>query len=466
MSLSFCVFKLSFCAKRGYRAGVKGHSARIRSASVTAPRRSVLHHARRSVLLLLGFYSIRLHAGIARYAREADWALNDEYIRVGLPPVWWRGDGILSLITNPKDVLALKNFPRVPLVDFSKGWIAESMPAEYRASGQGRPRVYYDNAAIGRMSAAHFLERGFKHIAYLNTGNYWLDVERIPDFRRTIEAGGGQYHELAYHQWFTPGTAEPLRAHQQAHQWLVRTLRQLPKPIGIAVNADSIAGRLLNACDDARVAVPEEVAVLGCDNDPMICDYTLVPLSSVDNDWERIGYEGAKLLDRLMDGQRAPRKPMLIPPKGVVTRLSTNILAVANLKIARAVRFIWENYFHAIGTDEVAAAAGLSRRTLEREFRRHLGRSINEEITDVRIERAKTLLLGTSLKAFEVAQQCGFSDIVHFSRAFHRHTGTRPSRFRRNKLAVPRGKMPGTTRRAARKAAPRTKANNQNQSKT
>jgi AraC-like DNA-binding protein len=176
-------------------------SARVRSASVASPRRGALHHARRSVLLLLGFYTAPLHTGIARYTREADWALNDEYIRVGLPPVWWRGDGILGLITNPKDVLALKQFPKRPLVDFSKGWISDSMPAEYRASGQGRPRVYYDNAAIGQMSAERFLERGFRQYLGRSVKNQITEV-RIERARKMLLETSLKAHEVARHCGF------------------------------------------------------------------------------------------------------------------------------------------------------------------------------------------------------------------------------------------------------------------------
>jgi LacI family transcriptional regulator len=410
--------------------------ARVRSASVSAARHGALHHARRRVLLLLGFYNVRLNTGIVRYGREADWVLDDTYLRMGLPPAWWQGDGILGLITNPRDVLALRHFPKVPLVDLSKGWIADSMPAKYRASGIGRARVCYDNARIGKLAAEHFLERGFKHVAFMNSGNHWLDVERIPPFQQAVEAAGSRYYEIPYYQCLPRSSSGPLRDHQRAHQWLIKALRQLPKPVGIAVSTDNIAPRLLRACDDAGVSVPEEVAVLGCDNDAMVCDYGLVPLSSVDNDWEGLGYEGAKLLDRLMDGKRAPRKPILIPPKGVVTRLSTDILAVPDLKIARAVRFIWAHYSEPIGTPDIAAAAGVNRRKLERDFRAYLGRSVNNELTEMRIARAKNLLLETDLKAYEVAQQCGFSEIGYFSRAFHRLTGSSPSQFRRKQTAT------------------------------
>ena len=265
----------------------------------------------------------------------------------------------------------------------------------------------------------------------MNCGNYWLDVERIPAFREALTAAGAQYHEIEYYKRLSLPCHGSLRDNATMHRWLVKTISQLPKPLGVMVTADDQALRLLRACDEADLSVPEEVAVLGCDNDPLICDNAPVPLSSVDNDWEGLGYEGAKLLDGLMDGKRAPREPILIAPKGVVMRMSTNIMAVPDANAARALRFIWEKHQQPIGTREVAEASGLSRRALERSFRKHIGCSVGEEILKCRIEHAKKLLLETDLKAHEVAEQAGFSGIVHFSQAFNRITGIRPSYFRR-----------------------------------
>ncbi|MGH7991106.1 MAG: substrate-binding domain-containing protein, partial [Limisphaerales bacterium] len=134
--------------------------------------------------------------------------------------------------------------------------------------------------------------------------------------RQTVEAGDGKFYELEYYKCFSRATSRALQDHLKAHRWLVKTLRHLPKPLGVAAASDDVALRVMRACDDAKLYVPEEVAVLGCHNDPLICDYAPVPLSSVDDDLERIGYEGAKLLDRLMDGKPASCKPILIPPKG------------------------------------------------------------------------------------------------------------------------------------------------------
>lgn len=392
-----------------------------------------LRHIRRNVMLLLGMHANQLRSGIVRYAREAAWILDDTYTNTGIVPIWWQGDGLLTLITHPKDALAQRHFPDKPLVDFSKGWIADSMPAKYRAAGINRPRVLYDNALIGRMSADHFVERGFKHIAVFNGGNYWMEQERIPAFRKAVAGAGCQYHEIKYYsqlQW--RGRQRQLSDSASLHKWLVKTLLSLPKPLGVAVANDSLTVRIMRACDDANLSVPEEVAILGCHNDPFICDFTPVPLSSVDDNLDRIGYEGAMLLDQIMAGKRAPRAPILIPPKGIVTRMSTNVLAVADPNIARGVRFIYEHYHeNNIGTPDVAVASGLSRSALDRGFLKHLGRSPAQEILTARIVQAKKLLLETNLKAHEIAARTGFSSIIHFSQAFLRVTGHRPSLFRR-----------------------------------
>ena len=375
-------------------------------------------------MLLLGYNNMPMHLGIARYAHEAGWTLCDQYIRVKEPALWWRGDGIISLITSPKDLRALENYPYkdLPLVDLSKGWIADTMPVEDRASGIGKPRVFYDNTLIGRLGGDHFLQRGYKHIAYLNAGNYWLDQERIPPFRQTVEQNGGVFHEIKF---YLHGNS--------SSDWLTTAIGNLPKPIGIMVTSDDQASRLIQACDKIGVCVPEEIAVLGCDNDPMVCEYSPVSLSSVDTDWDRIGYEGARLLDRIMDGESVLTEPILIPPKGVVTRQSTDILAVPDSSIARALRFIWERFADSIGTSEVAVAVGLNRRKLERGFQFHLHRTVNDEITRVRIDFAKRLLKDTCERTDEIAEKSGYASAASFSNTFFRVTGIRPGEYRRNK---------------------------------
>jgi LacI family transcriptional regulator len=387
-------------------------------------------------MLLLGVYHPQHHQGIARYAREAGWIVDQGHVDgTDEAPVWWRGDGMITLITRPKHYAAFRLMPKVPMVDLSRGWVSNAMPPRLRATGRGRPRVLEDNTAIGRLAAEHFLERGFEHIAFFNFGNWWLETERIPAFRRTVETAGAQYIELPYYRHVARQPTNTVVQERRAHRWLVDAIRGLPKPAGIFAPTDDLALSVLRACGDAGVGTPEEVAVLGCDNSPLVCDFAPVPLSSVDPDLEGQGYEAARLLGRLMDGEPPPKGPILIPPRGVVTRQSTNILAVPHVPTARALRFIWEHYRERIRTPEIAAAAGLSRRGVEHSFRQHLRRSIAEEVSRCRVEHARDLLLTTGMKAWQVAEAAGFSGIVDFSRVFKRVVGLAPHHYRRQHLA-------------------------------
>lgn len=383
----------------------------------------------RRVLLLLGNYYQQNHLGIARFAREARWSLDISHMRTG--EVYQhadRLDGIIGLITHQRDLDTLRRLPKVPLVDISAAWGTEALPDQ---GGRAVPRVLYDNAGIARLAAEHFIGRGFKHIAQLNLGNYYMERERRSVFRATIEGAGRVFHELEYYQWLQQAVLTATgSAEARAMKQLAGMLRKLPKPLAVFTSGDEIGVKVLLVCEEIGLGVPEEVAVLGCHNDPLICEFAPVPLSSVDDNLELQGYEAARLLEQLMDHGPAPDSPVIIPAEGVVTRASTDILAVPHREVARALHFIWQNFTTSIQVDDVANAAGLSRFHLMRLFHTHLGRSINDEITRKRVDRAKELLLQTNLKAWQIAEQCGFSGIVHLSTTFSRIVGQAPSRFR------------------------------------
>jgi LacI family transcriptional regulator len=403
----------------------------------TKPR--IFDRARRArrVFLLLGNYYQQNHYGIARYAKEAHWVLDTSYMRTGqADPLTQRVDGVIGLITRQRDLDTLRKFPRtVPLVDLSAAWGTAALPDQ---SGRRVPRVLYDNAAIARLAAQHFIGRGFVHIALLNRGDYHYERERKVIFHATIQDAGRTFHEIPFHRWVEEARRrKPAGVETRAVRRLAKELLKLPKPLAVFTPSDDIGLRVLHACELTDLRVPEEVAVLGCHNDPLDCNHALVPLSSVDDDLEMQGYEAARLLDRLMNHEPAPAAPIIIPPKGVVTRASTNILAVPHREVAIALRFIWQHYAEPIQTDDVAAAAGLSRYHLMRLFQTHLGRSITDEITHKRIEHAKQLLVETNLKAWQIAEQTGFSSIVHLSTTFSRIVGQAPSHFRVQHLQHP-----------------------------
>jgi LacI family transcriptional regulator len=207
-------------------------------------------------------------------------------------------------------------------------------------------------------------------------------------------------------------------------------VQSLKKPVGVFCATDRYALRLLNVCRVLNVAVPEQVAVLGIDNDPVICGLSFPPLSSIEHNPRRIGYEAADLLARMMAGERSPQKMILVPPSQVVVRQSTGGLAIDDSDVAQAVRFIREHACRQITVDQVAQAVSLSRRALERRFRVCLQRSPKREIARVQMERAKLLLHEPRISVAAVARQAGFASMSHFIKAFHRETGLTPRQFR------------------------------------
>jgi LacI family transcriptional regulator len=186
----------------------------------------------------------------------------------------------------------------------------------------------------------------------------------------------------------------------------------------------------LNICKEMNVAVPEEIAILGRGNDPVICDTVRPTLSSIDLDARRIGFEAAGLLDHMMAGKRADDF-IYIPPKRVVVRQSTDLVAIEDPDVAQAVRIIRESACSDIDVARIAENVGVSRRVLESRFDRYLGRSPKTEIMRVRIETAKMLLAQTDKSSESIARKCGFGSLEYFTRVFHDKVGMKPQAYRK-----------------------------------
>lgn len=382
----------------------------------------------RRVLLLLGANFRQVQDGVMRYARENHWTLDFSYVRQGQLKYTFRLHGIVGLITNPRDIDALKQLPPMPLVNLSAAVSKEKLP-----NREGVPTAYVlpDDKTIGRMAAQYFIGRGFKHIVFYNVGNYWMERARRESFMQTVKESGRVYHELKHYEWEQPFGGEGTFEVQDAIlKRLEKELVKLPKPAGLMAPSDDFAVVILQACEEVGLRVPEEIAVLGCHNLSEVCESAPVSLSSVDDDLELQGYEAARLLDKMIDGDIPPAKPVFLPPRGIVTRTSTDILAVPHVGLARALRFIWEHYTEQIQVNDLADATNLSRRSLARLFQKHLKRSMGEEITRKRIDRAKELLLTSDFKAWQIAEMSGFSSMEHLSKAFTRVVGQPPSVFR------------------------------------
>ena len=275
---------------------------------------------RRRVLLLLEWFEYEIHRGVAAYAQEAHWILEDVGGHMAHIPPAWNGDGIVALLcTHEKSPHAqFVARARRPTVDLT-----------CELTGRRLPRVLPDNEAIGRLGAEHLLSRGFKELAFYHAYDARVESERMAGFRQAVRRAGQSFHHLDL-------ASAPRRYQRGEHRlnYLTDMLRQLPRPLGVMAQYDTRASEVVLACERASLAVPEQVAVVGADNDPITSELGLVPLTSVDTNRFQLGYEGAALLDRLMQGEKPPRKPIRIPPKGIVVRRSSDILAVENIDVA------------------------------------------------------------------------------------------------------------------------------------
>jgi LacI family transcriptional regulator len=379
-----------------------------------------------TVLLALTDTHHGFFKGAARYAQEHGWHVVADMIYTAKIPVGWRGDGILSFIGYRDDLAEFILSSGLPAVEISM------VRNEIQL-----PRVEGDSDMIGRLAAEHFLERGYRNYAWAPLMDDVVNAERYRGFANRLAKGGYTCNLLP--------PADTRHGDPAKHDWvarrklLKRELQLLPKPLAVFSYNDCVAADIIDACQDAGLLVPEAVAVMGVDNDPILCECVRVPLSSVCHDLEGMAYAAAALLDRLMAGKKPPKEMIRVPPTGVVTRRSTDIVAVDNLQVARALRYIRDHYSNPlVGVRDVVAATDLSRRELEKAFRQELKRTPNEEVVRVRIDAVKKLLDTTTLKAVEISAKTGFSRPNHFFRTFRKLVGTSPKIYRRRQKAKAR----------------------------
>ncbi|MCH8511234.1 MAG: DNA-binding transcriptional regulator [Kiritimatiellae bacterium] len=300
-----------------------------------------------------------------------------------------------------------------------RGFAGRVVNISSRDKAFGLPTVTADNFELGRLAAIHLLGRGFRHFAWVGRA-FFFSYERLRGFRETLREHGLDCTDLSEVSTIRPQFLQPL-------------IQKLPKPVGIFTEDDEAALQISSACNSGGWRVPDEVAVLGCNNDEPICLLGYPQRSSVDIAARNIGFEAASLLDKLMLGDREPECPILIKPGGVTVRGSTDVHAVGDPQLGKALRYIRENLALEIGVPDLVQAAGISRRVLERRCRERLGHTPLEEIRRARIRRAKELLLQTDLPMSIVAERAGFQSAERMATLFRRETGTTPSRFRQQK---------------------------------
>jgi LacI family transcriptional regulator len=376
------------------------------------------------ILLLIetaNSYSRGILEGIGRYVRDhGPWSIFFE--ERGLeepPPHWlkkWEGDGIIARTATPTIDRRLRatGLPRVELLG-----LRANSPA----------KVHGDNHFGGRMAAEHLLDCGFRHFGFFSCVEAWWIAHFREGFCRALKQRGfscNVYRSPVENRRLLPRWRESQR--KSALQWL----QSLPWPVGVFSPSNDDARIVLEMCQHLNIAVPEHLAILGAADDPAICSVTTPPLSSIDFDSKRVGYQAAALLDRLMAGCPAPKTVQWIAPARVVVRQSTDIVAIEDQDVGRAVRFIRQHAGSGIDVHDVTRAVQLSRRGLERRFRKFLGRTPKEEILRVQIDRVKMLLADTILPIQSVAEKSGFHNFRYFAKIFRRQAGTTPRAYRQS----------------------------------
>ncbi|MSU73493.1 MAG: DNA-binding transcriptional regulator [Opitutus sp.] len=367
-------------------------------------------------------YTRELLAGVRRYvAAHGPWSCFIELraLESG-PPPWlknWDGDGIITRTFTQEmaDVIAATGLPAVELrATFLKSAF---------------PFVGMDNRLIGQMVAEHFFDRGYQSFAVYSLHTERFFVERVQNFVAAVQARGGACSILP----------EPVS--DRAADWekgqarLISWLTSLPKPVGIFAANDQLGVRVLDACQRAGIAVPEDVAVVGAENEETLCAFVNPPLTSVRFDGAAVGFAAAELLARMMCGGAPPKGETLFPPKGIVVRGSSDEFVITDRLVAHAARVIRENATTGLNVDDLCRKLNASRSTLDRRMRAALGRTPKEEILHVRFREVERLLRETDLTIEAIAEQTGFAYSHYLQAAFKQVHGLTPGEFRRRSQA-------------------------------
>lgn len=362
-------------------------------------------------------YARGLLHGIAKYNHDhARWTVYFEpHAPDQPPPKWlqhWKGHGIIARIANVRMAKAVLELG-LPVVELRRLYKFKNVPS-----------VGPDNLLVAELAAQHLRERGLRNFGFYGFppgADPPLDT-RAAAFQQAVERLG------CTASLFRADRNLPWEAEQKQ---LIQWVKSLPKPVGIMACTDERGLQVLRACMLAGLKVPDQVAVIGAGNDDCICDLCEPPLTSVDLAPESIGYEAAALLDRMMSGKRPPQWHIQVPPRGIITRPSTDVLATDDSAVAEALRFIRTRACAGIRVTDVLKSVHLSRSALEPRLKKVIGRSIHQEIRRVRLERAKDLLATTDLPIKQIADQTGFRTVQYLARVFRSQVGQTPAAYRK-----------------------------------
>lgn len=358
------------------------------------------------------------YAGCLNYAHEAGWdcVITPNSERVLKPKKKEQPfDGILARATKTMAQTAGKQ--GIPIVNV---WLNSPVPRV--------PSVLPDFKESGRIAAEHLMSRGFQRFGYLGYQRD-LDAKRQCDgFRDALQSKG---FSCTTHRFYRTSMEGNTIEWDNFRTGLLKWVESWSPPVGVLVSGDLYCRYLMEACHTIGLHVPQDAALIGTHNEPNICDSPSPTVTSIDMGFEEIGYRAASLLDHLMQGKRPPANPELIKPSKLVTRQSTDAFATEDSFVSNALRFMAENSHRPLSVKDVALSVGLNRRSLERRFNQYSPEGVARQITRMRIERAKRLIIETKGSLKSIAIDCGFRNSDHLSKAFKRTERLTPSQFRK-----------------------------------
>lgn len=361
-------------------------------------------------------YSRNVLAGVYEHMRSGGhWATFLPEHGRGMPPLKelarWTGDGIIARIETAETARAIERLG-LPAIDISAGRLLPTIPY-----------VETDDAQIAQLAVRHFLDNGFQHLAYCGERRFRWSENRQQFFQNVLAGMGRTVH--AFDEPASPA-ATTENTFSRIGDWLVA----LPKPVAVFACYDARGRQVIDECHRVGLRIPDDVAVLGVDDDELLCSLMNPPLSSIIPDARGAGWLAGELLDRLIDGGSVPMENLL-PPLGVAVRRSTDVLAVDDPLIAASVAFIRANVHRGIKPEDVVAAVDSSRKVLDQTFVRRLDRTVHEAILQVQFTLVEQLLLETDLKLAAIAVRCGFRHPEYMTVAFTKRYALSPSEWRR-----------------------------------
>jgi LacI family transcriptional regulator len=354
------------------------------------------------------YYYRSMVRGVARYASVSGWKF---FTSRGIPEIstadlrQWKGAGVIGRITPELDAILKER--GIPAVNVKADYL--DLPVA---------SVLMDNERVGRDAASYLIEKGLRNFA----ATAW-----------SIKGASGQLKLKGFAEVLGQYGYEVQLLETQKDLQRVGELLRVEKgeSVGVFAAEDFLGRMVMDACENSGLRVPEDVAVIGVDNSPFICEMLAPTMTSIEVGAERVGYQAAMLLEKLMQGNEIPSEPVYVAHERIVERQSTDILKIQDELVAKALRFIRDHASDPITVSQVTDALFCNRRVLEKKFRREVGRTLHEEIRRSRIQRACKLLRESDMLIEVLAESCGYGSRERFNAAFRRETGKTPSAYRK-----------------------------------